>query len=186
MSTVDAPTPPKRKARARKPTAPVSKRATSQRARAKQKDRAKKLALQALFLETYAGCGVISTACAAAGINRRRHWEWSKDPAYREKFDEAHARACDVIRQEIFRRGVEGWEEPVFGKLPGKDTGSGEVGRIRKFSDRMLEILAKAKMPTEFRERLSIGGDTQAPPVQTEQMTPARAAELYRSKLKGA
>lgn len=181
MSTADEKTPPKRMARK-----PASKRATSQRARAKQKDRAKKLGLQALFLETYASCGVISTACAAAGINRRRHWEWSKDPAYKERFDDAHARACDTIRQEIFRRGVEGWDEPVFGKLPGKDTGSGQVGVIRKFSDRMLEILAKAKMPTEFRERLSIGGDTEAPPVQTEQMTPARAAELYRSKLKGA
>lgn len=182
MSTADAKTPPRPKARK-----PASKRATTQHARAKQKDRAKKLALQALFLETYASCGVISTACAAAGINRRRHWEWSKkDPAYKERFDDAHARACDTIRQEIFRRGVEGWDEPVFGKLPGKDTGSGQVGVVRKYSDRLLEILAKAKMPTEFRERLSIGGDTEAPPVQTEQMTPARAAELYRSKLKGA
>lgn len=183
---MEAETPPvtSRRATRKKKRRAASKSATPQRARAKQKLRPGTAKLQAAFLGAYAECGVISHACAAAGINRRRHWEWSKDPGYKELFDEAHAQACDVARYEIFRRGIKGWEEPVFGKLPGKDSGSGIVGSITKFSDRMLELWAKAKMPAEFRERISIGGDPEAPPVQTENLTPAQAAEVYRAKLK--
>lgn len=186
MSTADAKTSPQRKASPKKPKAPPRKVSARSRARAKQRDRGKKLAKQAEFLGEYARLVVIGTACEAVGIDRRQHYRWMEDPAYKARFDEAHKLGCDRLVREALRRGLEGVDEPVFGKLPGKDSGSGVVGTIRKYSDRLLELLLKAKLPSEFRERISIGGDPDAPPVRSEDMTPARAAELYRSKLKRA
>ena len=54
----------------------------------------------------------------------------------------------DVIEREAFRRAVEGWDEPVIGKVaPGIDgvlrDESGEPVVTRKYSDRLLEVLLK-------------------------------------------
>jgi hypothetical protein len=46
----------------------------------------------------------------------------------------------ECIENALFARGVEGWEESVF-------QGGRLVGSVRKFSDRCLELIAKANMP---------------------------------------
>ena len=63
----------------------------------------------------------------------------------------------DAVEAEIRRRGVEGWDEPVF-------QGGKRVGVIRRYSDRMLEILAKAHRP-KFREntRVEVSGPAGGP-----------------------
>jgi hypothetical protein len=52
----------------------------------------------------------------------------------------------EVLEKEIHRRGVEGVEEPVFYE-------GCEVAKVKKYSDRMLELKAKRFIP-QYREKL--------------------------------
>lgn len=100
-----------------------------------------------IFLETYEATGNISRSADLAGISNGTHYRWLKeDPEYAAMFEEAHARACDALEAEARRRAVEGTERPVFykGRI---------VGYIREYSDRLLELLLKAKKPHEYKER---------------------------------
>jgi hypothetical protein len=51
--------------------------------------------------------------------------------------------AIDLLEAEARRRGVEGWDEPVYWK--GK-----KVGVIRKFSDTMLALVLDPLVPTTY------------------------------------
>lgn len=68
------------------------------------------------------------------------------DDELREEIARARGRDPEVIRDEIRRRAIEGVEEPVFGSL-GNGMGSGEIGTKRVYSDRLLEMMAKAHLP---------------------------------------
>jgi len=137
------------------------------KSRTPQRARAGTLAKQALFLQHYASIGVITASARLAGISRSLHYEWLKQskkyPKYAKQFEDAREQACDRLETEMIRRGVQGWDEPVYGKLAGKDTGSGQIGTIRKYSDRMLEIALKACRPERFRERYEHSGPGNAP-----------------------
>ena len=169
---------PRRPVTAAKGTRRARKSATAQRARAKaaatrarkaakQQARAQTLAHQKAFLTAYANVGVITAAAKLVEIDRKRHYEWlaepNKYPTYREDFADAHEQAADRLEAEMFRRGVQGIEKPVFGKLAGKDTGSGQIGTIQEYSDRMLELLIKARRPETFRERFEHSGPDGGP-----------------------
>lgn len=115
--------------------------------------RAKTLAQQGAFLAAFAKVGVITEAATRSGVDRQRHYEWLADPekypGYAERYAEANEQACDALEAEAVRRGAEGWEEPVYqgGKL---------VGRVVRHSDRMLELVLKARLPEKYRERQSM------------------------------
>lgn len=114
------------------------------------------LAKQAKFLNAYRTIGVITMAAEAAGIDRKRHYEWLEQteryPKYKVEFDHAHEAATDRLEAEAIRRGLDGWDEPKYGTLPGVAAGTGEVGVIHRFSDRLLELVLKARR-SHFRDR---------------------------------
>lgn len=118
----------------------------------------KVLGQQVAFLSHFAVLGVITEAAVAAGVDRERHYEWLADPEkypnYREAYENAREKAADRLEAEATRRAVDGWEEPVFQQ-------GMQVGLIRRHSDRMLEILLKARRPERFRERhdVTTGGE---------------------------
>lgn len=66
----------------------------------------------------------------------------------RQLGEQVDATRRDSIRQELFRRGIDGWDEPIYqgGKL---------VGAKRVFSDACLIALAKMRLP-EARDRLAL------------------------------
>ena len=67
------------------------------------------------------------------------------DPDFALAWDEAVNIAADALEREAWRRAVEGFEEPVHYR--------GEVvGYVKKYSDRMLELLLKAHRPEKYRE----------------------------------
>ena len=81
----------------------------------------------------------------------------------------------------IRRRGLHGYEEPVF-------QGGKMVGKIRRYSDRLLEILAKAHRP-KFREnqRVEVSGPGGGPVETTVSMVDvvnaaAKAAQARAAK----
>jgi len=94
-----------------------------------------------VFLETYAKTMSVQASCDAAGfhyLTYRKHFR--EDPGFMAEVEEAKRRHYDLVEQEVFRRGVLGWDEPKFGA-------NGQVGTIRRYSDRMLELYAQRRIP---------------------------------------
>lgn len=113
-------------------------------------DNARKQAHQGAFLAAFAKTCRIDRAAEAAGIHRQTHYDWMRDdPAYVVMFEEAKALAHQVLEDAAVDRAVDGWDEPVFHE--GKP-----CGVIRKRSDRLLEVLLRAKKPAEYRDRSTV------------------------------
>jgi len=55
------------------------------------------------------------------------------------------------VEHEIYRRAQEGWEEPIYGGRHKEKI----VGTVRRYSDRLLELRAKALLPA-YREVSSV------------------------------
>lgn len=109
---------------------------------------------QATFLQEFAKSGNILHAARQAGIDRTTHYDWLKKPEYAARYAVAEADALEVLEGEAIRRGLVGYDEPVFGKLPGHETGTGQVGVVRKFSDNLLMFVLRARAPERYRENL--------------------------------
>lgn len=135
---------------------------------------------QAHFLERFAETGRHEESALYAGVSYETMRAWRKThPDFASKFQAAERVYKEKLRREIERRGVEGWLEPVYSQgqralEPVVDAegfvqydGEGRVvqrpASVRKFSDRLLELLAKRQDP-EFRERseISVGAPSEA------------------------
>lgn len=93
------------------------------------------------FLDALAAGWSITKAAAAAGSCKQRFYELRQaDEAFAEQWGLAYDAGTDVLRDEIRRRAVDGWDEPVFQK-------GGQVGVVRKFSDQLLMFEAKRRDP---------------------------------------
>ena len=109
------------------------------------------------FLAAFARTGIILRAAEMAKVDRHNHARWMReDKTYAKAFGEATDMACDILEEEMRRRGVEGVEEPVYqgGKL---------VGSVRKYSDVLLIFALKGAMPQKYRERYEHSGPGGAP-----------------------
>jgi len=128
----DIPTPPTRKSGPLKPR--------------------KRKAAQHAFLEALAECVTIKDACQVAGIHRSTVYEWQEhDQEFSFQYHQARADADDVIRAEMKRRAIDGVDEFVtsMGKIVYHND---EPLTVPKYSDSLLALLAKSRMP-EFRDK---------------------------------
>jgi hypothetical protein len=101
------------------------------------------------FLAALGRTATVTEACDAAGIERSTAYRWRESsPAVVKAWDAAVARVVDRLEAEAVRRAADGWEEPVYQQ-------GREVGRVLKFSDRMLELLLKRHKP-EFRDKAAV------------------------------
>jgi len=134
-------------------------------------------AKQRAFLTALALHGTITAASLEVGLDRSTHYDWMNQETYAEAFHEAEHIYADSIRDEVRQRGRDGWLEPVvyqgqiqyawerdkYGEriLDKDDLPIAHMVVIRKKSDRLLELLAKAKC-SEFRDKLehSVGEKT--------------------------
>lgn len=90
--------------------------------------------------------GHISRAAALCGLGRSTHYDWLKtSEEYRLAVRDLDVAINERIMRELFRRGVEGIDEPVF--FQGK-----QVATKRAYDTPALIALAKARMPKRFRE----------------------------------
>jgi hypothetical protein len=62
----------------------------------------------------------------------------TKDHQFRDAEDEALREHAAIYSQEMRRRGVEGVDKPVFGSIGGENGGTGIVGYVKEYSDRLL------------------------------------------------
>jgi hypothetical protein len=106
-----------------------------------------------VFLQAFAMTANVRAACIRAGIDRSQVYRWQEhDETFSMQFKQASEDANDVIRAELFRRAVQGIEKPVvsLGRVVyGKDE---KPLMERVYSDSLLSLLAKARMP-EFRDK---------------------------------
>jgi hypothetical protein len=101
---------------------------------------------QDIFLEEFATHGNISLACRAAQVDRSTVYRWKeKSDSFLLRYNQAFEAAKDAIRAEIYRRGHDGVQEPVWqlGKY---------CGEVTKYSDTLLIFHAKMLMP-EYRDK---------------------------------
>ena len=108
---------------------------------------------KAAFLKAFAEELTVSKGAAAAGVGRRTVYEWrEKDPGFAEAWNDVDESITEELEREAHRRGVEGFEQPVF-------QGGKKVGSVRKHSDRLLEMLLRARRPEKYRDNVSIHDD---------------------------
>lgn len=69
--------------------------------------------------------------------------ERMRDATFAAAWDDAVEVARADVEHEIYRRSTEGYEEPVFGGKYRETV----VGTVRRYSDRLLELRARALLP---------------------------------------
>jgi len=111
----------------------------------KKRDMMKKKVLRLL-----AKHGIVRYACIGAGISRDSFYKWCHaDADFALAAQGAAEASVDAMELEARRRAVHGVRRPVYQK--------GElVGYVREFSDRLLEIMLRAKRPVQFNDRIQI------------------------------
>lgn len=103
------------------------------------------------FLRALGACGCIKQAATAAGRSGRTVRQWRDlDPKFAEGWDEALETACDALEKEARRRAIQGVDEPIVsaGKVMRADDGTPLM--VRRYSDRLLEVLLRAHRPEKF------------------------------------
>lgn len=102
--------------------------------------------MAAKFLEFYSRSGRKADAAMYAGVSLMtiNRWE-NENQLFRDLTDEAHQVYLAMLENEALRRGVEGVLEPI---VAGKDPEI--VTYVRKFSDKLLEMLLKKADPAGY------------------------------------
>jgi hypothetical protein len=109
----------------------------------------------ARFLAFYAKTGRKMDAALASGVSYSvvRHWEVN-DELFGELVEEAKQEWLNNLEREAYRRAVEGTLEPV---VAGKDPEI--VTYIRKYSDRLLEMLLKKADPSGYGNKVDVNAN---------------------------
>lgn len=140
------------------------------------------------FLASLASVPVVQRACDAVGIERCNAYRARKaDKAFAEAWDEALEAGIDKAEAELFRRAVDGFEEPVIdkGRLIHRyhrrvDSDGNEHWdllldahgqpvplTIRKHSDTLLALIMKGRRKKVYAERTELTG-ADGEPVQSQ------------------
>jgi len=128
-----------------------------------RRNRTKKLTLSAMeeFCTVLSQTGSITQAADHIGMSRTRMYEKKReDPWFSEQWDDARDRAADALKTEARRRAI-GWDEVRYSE-------NGEQYTVRKYSDRMLELMLKSALPYEFRERIDHTHSSQTIIIKTQ------------------
>lgn len=100
-----------------------------------------------LFLEAIATGSEDSEAAEYAGLTLSTVYKHRRaNEEFRAAYKIARENRIEVYRREAVRRATEGTLRPVFHR-------GEQVGTIREFSDRLLEVLLKAEDPDTFGDR---------------------------------
>jgi hypothetical protein len=102
------------------------------------------------FVAAFELTGNVSAAARAAGVHRGTAYRHRQvEPEFRAAWDEAGEVAADALEAEVRRRGMEGWEEPVY-------YNGVECGRIRKYDSKLLMFLLRALRPEKIRDHAPV------------------------------
>jgi len=107
---------------------------------------------RAAFLARFAETGNVSDAARWAAVSRSSVYALRlADEEFARRWAEAQDQAIDGLEMEARRRAVEGVEQPVlYAGKPVHDD-EGDPITVRHYSDRLLELLLKARRPESFK-----------------------------------
>lgn len=111
------------------------------------------------FLSALAETGIWQKAVDAAGIARDTPRKLAIDhPDFAAEVAEANEKACDLLEAEARRRAYEGLLRKKFSSKgePLIDPETGEQYVEREYSDRLIELILRAKKPNEYRDHSTI------------------------------
>lgn len=118
---------------------------------------------KAAFLRHYEAIGTVTGAAAQTNLNRTLIYDWlAKDDDFAEAFKISQERAVDLAEQELRRRGIAGYDKPVF-------QGGKRVGMIREYSDACLIFYLKGRRRDVFGEKRELSGPDGGP-IKTQQI----------------
>lgn len=101
--------------------------------------------------------GNVTLAAQAANIERSTAYDRrNSNEVFAVLWDDAMEQAADLLEAEARRRAYDGWDEPVYGRLAGKDAGEGQIGLVRKYSDSLMQTLLRGAKPEKYRDRQQI------------------------------
>lgn len=92
-------------------------------------------------------------AAFEVGVHRSTLFNWKEDDKkFAAEWDEALKAGAEFYEDEVRRRATEGTLKPVYqqGEL---------VGHIREFSDNLLIMATKARLPEKYRENVHQTGE---------------------------
>jgi hypothetical protein len=118
---------------------------------------------QRAFLQALIHTPRVSFACRAAGISTVAAYKWrtnERDVAFHRALAVAVQLGLERAESEGWRRGVDGYEKPVYyqGRL---------IGTERVFSDTMLQFMLRANKPERYAEKVRLEG-AGGGPIQTQ------------------
>ena len=117
----------------------------------------------------------VSASAVAAGLSRSAiYYTRERDEEFAEEWDSAIGEAIDMLESEARRRAVDGFEEPVYYK-------GVQVGAVRKYSDRMLELLLKGHLPEKYKDRVQHSGDVKVNVTEQALLEARQRASQYRN-----
>lgn len=118
-----------------------------------------------------ANCGDLYDACMRVGLSLQFVAQWQRDDTEAgARMKEAERLGAMRIQSAVIRRGVEGIMQPVFYQ--------GEVcGYKAEYSDGLLTLLAKGRLPQLFAPDSEVGRQVFNGPVQINNMPRAETYE---------
>lgn len=103
-----------------------------------------------VFLKALSEGATATGAARSARISRTLAYSWrDTDAAFAAAWEVAYSAGTEFFEEEAKRRAILGTEEPVW--YQGK-----QVGTVRKPSDRLMELMLKARAPEKYRERVDV------------------------------
>lgn len=102
------------------------------------------------FLQAFRDTGLVAHACEIAGVGRSTVYEArALDEEFAVAWVQVEDEVSDVMERELYRRAVEGIEEPIVsaGKL---------VTHVLKYSDSLLMFALKARRPEKYRDNVKV------------------------------
>lgn len=112
------------------------------------------------------GLPLVAARSCGLKIATVRAWK-QKNPEFSLAWIEATQAYRESLEHEAYRRAVNGTLRPVYYK-------GNEVGSVREYSDRLLELLLRANDPQKYGNRSQVDIDVRrgvmvlAPPTPTE------------------
>lgn len=106
------------------------------------------------YLRHYAVSGRHGFSAASVGLSRSLVAKTRReDPVFNAACGEAEEYFRDLLKEEMYRRGVQGFKRQVVG---GKNRN--EIIEITDYSDRAMELLAKIHIPAMQKPQVEIKG----------------------------
>jgi hypothetical protein len=109
----------------------------------------------ARFLDAYAGCGSVTAAAKAAGINKALHYRrWNSDAEYRKAFEALQDRVGQEIEDVLVDRAINGTKRQLFWRGKPVKTRDGHLVYEVDYDNQLAIALAKRFRPKLYREHV--------------------------------